>query len=178
MAIPCAGSLCYVCFGEKRFMIQDNMEKEKGAMGFRLSDQQGLEALFFAAPAKKAFALLGIEETAEEHLTCQMNPSVLWPKQLMCLLKTKYIFPLEQIPEGLCFETSVCYLEGPHRDFGTSLPPRLCTHCALRLEYLFRDSHCLKPTEASRATSNATFSMISPVSPALIHHCIISEFFL
>lgn len=98
-------------------MIQDNMEKEKGAMGFRLSDQQGLEALFFAAPAKKAFAHLGIEETAEEHLTCQMNPSVLWPKQLMCLLKTKYIFPLEQIPEGLCFETSVCYLEGPHRDF-------------------------------------------------------------
>lgn len=91
--------------------------------------------------------------------------------------KTNPIFPLEQIPESCDFETSVC-LPGAAllllQHFPTCL--RAFAHtvsatCSIHSQAPL----CLKPTYASRATSNATFSTICPGSPSLIHHCITSE---
>lgn len=142
---------------------------------------KGQAAFFFERrETAKSLPCALMDETQKGHLTFprETNLSALWTRQLMCL-ETNYIFffpSFEQVPGGFYFETFAC-LERPRQDGSTACAVPLHAQCPPRRGPAPASS-LSKTYLRSRATLNATFSMISPVSPSLIHHCVISESFL
>lgn len=167
--------VCYVNPGEKRCTAHDNMQKRTRTRWDSDSQiNQGPTALFSVRRVKEELALHLRDESAEGPVTFPKGSKPLCSlDQTVHVSKNQHGVPSNRsrgppLLCGLCLPASSGPVLRSSASPTPTLLPRQCPPPGVSA----------KPTSASRATSNATFSVISPASPALIHHRIISESFL